>query len=160
MRNTNTQYQYQYQYERIPMYVCMLNYYWLYSNPGIRSFWWHVRLCFQTPAKTHPSYSADTPPTSPSPSSVFPTQLPVWSEWYPAPSPWLAAYPIPYLRTHVAPPSNPMKERKKGGVSPAASPIISSSIIRGEHRAVSTSSGSVTAVLSAATLPVPYAAVE
>ena len=34
-------------------------------------------------------------------------------------------------------------------------PINSSSIFRGEHRAVSTSSGSITAVLYAATLPVP-----
>ena len=71
---------------------------------------------------------------------------------------WLRIQSPTYVRT--SPPRVTRWEKKKGGVSPAASPIISSSIIRGEHRAVSTSSGSVTAVLSTATLPVPCAAVE
>ena len=40
-------------------------------------------------------------------------------------------------------------------MSPAASDKQQFCIVRGEHRAVSTSSGSITAVLYAATLPVP-----
>ena len=87
------------------------------SSCGIHSVWWHVRLCFhsQTSAKTHPSYSADLPPTSPAPSPVAPSQLPIWSEWIPAaPSPWLRVCPNPYLRAHVTPRSKPIKKKKEG----------------------------------------------
>ena len=47
-----------------------------------------------------------------------------------------------------------MKRKKRVQVSPAASDKQQQHF-RGEHRAVSTSSGSITAVLYAATLPVP-----
>ena len=87
-----------------------------------------------------------------SPSS--PRSCPYGLSGIPHRRPWLRNQ-YPYLRAHDTPRSNPMKkEKKRVQVSPAASDKQQQHF-RGEHRAVSTSSGSITAVLYAATLPVP-----
>ena len=79
------------------------------STTATNSVSWHVRLCFR-PRQRHPVLLLlILPPTSPTPSPVFPSQLPIWSEWIPAaPSSPLAACPrsslYPYLLLRTTPP--------------------------------------------------------